>query len=202
MLGMEASRSDAVQQLQKKYDAVSAQLEASQASHAAELAAAKEGGGEHESLLKDLQSRYDTLSAQIASDAEAHAQDLERLQETLRSLEAERDEATKAKAEAEEEIEKIKLNVVEKHIARVEPLERRIEFLEEKNERLQAILAAGDRVARAAATMGEKREIDTLEEEDEDEEEDSPAEGSGAHAKEAKSPPPPEVLGTVSDIQT
>ena len=71
---------------------------------------------------------------------------------------------------------------------------RTVYELKEKVERLNNILAAGDRVARAAATMGEKREIDTLAEEDEEDEDQAT---SGAQSS-VQSPAPREVLGTVS----
>lgn len=63
--------------------------------------------------------------------------------------------------------------MVRKHLARVEPLEKENAALFDKIDRLEAIIAAGDRVARAAATLGEKRDINTLAEEDEEHEDDA-----------------------------
>jgi hypothetical protein len=80
----------------------------------------------------------------------------------------------------------------------------------DKIERLEAIIAAGDRVARAAATLGEKRDIDTLAEEDEEESEE---ETTFARAQQVPFPTVPvlqtngtgtngesDVIGTVSPI--
>ncbi|KAF2870154.1 hypothetical protein BDV95DRAFT_74821 [Massariosphaeria phaeospora] len=87
----------------------------------------------------------------------------------------------------------MKGDVVAKHLALMEPLEKENLSLKEKVERLEAILAAGDRVARAAATFGEKREINTLAEEDEEEDFEDTTPGAQSSQQ---SPPPREVLGT------
>ncbi|OAL54800.1 hypothetical protein IQ07DRAFT_618747 [Pyrenochaeta sp. DS3sAY3a] len=84
----------------------------------------------------------------------------------------------------------MKGEVVRKHLARVEPLEKENAFLSDKVERLEAIIAAGDRVARAAASMGEKRTINTLAEEDEEEEDESSA----------SSTPLPKLNGPSKDV--
>ncbi|KAH7070056.1 hypothetical protein FB567DRAFT_564813 [Paraphoma chrysanthemicola] len=140
MAGMESSQSDA----------------ATHAAHAAEIEALKQGNAEHQTGFKDLQSRHDKAVA----DVETHSQTADRLRQTI----------AEAAQEAEDRIETMKGEVVRKHLARVEPLEKQNAALSDKIERLEAIIAAGDRVARAAATLGEKRAIDTLAEEDEDEE--------------------------------
>ena len=156
MAGMESSQSEAVQQLQKKYDALKARLEAAEASHAAELESIKQGDTEQQTMYQDLRSHHDTAS-----------QDVERLRKTLEATKAERDDAIKAAEDAEDRIETMKSEVVRKHLARVEPLEKENEALNDKISRLEAIVAAGDRVARVAATLGETRAINTLAEEGE-----------------------------------
>jgi chromosome segregation ATPase len=192
MVGMESSQSDAVQQLQKKYDALVAQLESTHAAHAAELEALKQGDTERKTGYKDLQTRHDKAIAEV----ETHSKDVERLKETIAEVEAERDEARQAAQEAEDRIETMKGEVVRKHLARVEPLEKQNAALTDKIERLEAIIAAGDRVARAAATMGEKRNMNTLAEEDEDEDEDDTA--TGAQHLPKVNGQPNDVIGTVS----
>ncbi|KAL5113332.1 hypothetical protein ACEQ8H_008794 [Pleosporales sp. CAS-2024a] len=200
MLAMESSQSDAVQQLQNKYDALVARLEAAQASHAAEIESLKQGDTEQHTFYRDLQSRHDkavaeandhtreiqrlqglleavqeeaSRSSKIAKQSELIAQEVEDLKDALERIEAERDEALAAAQDAEDRIETMKGEVVRKHLARVEPLEKENAALLDKIDRLEAIIAAGDRVARAAATLGEKRDINTLTEEDEEEESDT-----------------------------
>jgi chromosome segregation ATPase len=192
MVGMESSQSDAVQQLQKKYDALVAQLESTHAAHAAELEALKQGDTERKTGYKDLQTRHDNAIA----DVETHSKNVERLQETIVEIEAERDEALQVAQEAEDRIETMKGEVVRKHLARVEPLEKQNAALTDKIERLEAIIAAGDRVARAAATLGEKRNMNTLAEEDEDEDEDDTA--TGAQHLPKVNGQSNDVIGTVS----
>jgi hypothetical protein len=121
------------------------------------------------------------------------------------------------------EMEAMKGDVVRKHLAMIEPLEKENALLKEKVQRLDNILAAGDRVARAAATVGERRSIDTVEEDDEEDDEsneekatpgaDAESTWSGADAGTEVGSlgsservgvvgggrPPREVLGTVSD---
>jgi predicted nucleic acid-binding Zn-ribbon protein len=99
--------------------------------------------------------------------------DAAKYDEKLRALERERDEAIRAAEDAEDRIETMKGEVVRKHLARVEPLEKENALLTDKIDRLEAIIAAGDRIARAAATVGEKRTINTLAEEEEDVDEDA-----------------------------
>jgi chromosome segregation ATPase len=190
MVGMESSQSDAVQQLQKKYDALVAQLEATHAAHAAELEALKQGDTERNTGYKDLQIRHDKAIAEV----ETHSKDVERLEEIIAEVEAERDEALQAAQEAEDRIETMKGEVVRKHLARVEPLEKQNAALTDKIERLEAIIAAGDRVARAAATMGEKRNMNTLAEEDEDEDDTA----TGAQHLPKVNGQSNDVIGTVS----
>jgi hypothetical protein len=192
MLGMESSQSDAVQQLQKKYDALVARLEAAESSHMAEIESLKHNGTEQQTFHQDLQTRHDRAVA----EADAHAQKIKHLQQTIESIsqnpdntatatselshlkhalsqiESERDAALASVQDAEDRIESMKSEVVRKHLARVEPLEKENLALTDKIVRLEAIIAAGDRVARAAATLGEKRDIDTLAEEDEEEDEE------------------------------
>jgi hypothetical protein len=91
----------------------------------------------------------------------------------------------------------MKVEVVKKHLARVEPLEKENAALFDKIDRLEAIIAAGDRVARAAATLGEKREINTLTEEDEEEESSEDA-VSGAQQAPKVNGVDKDVIGTVS----
>jgi chromosome segregation ATPase len=191
MAGMANSQSDAVQQLQKKYDALVAQLEAIRGSHAAELESIEQDGTEHQTLYNDLRSHHDKATADINAHAEEvqrlknkiqeletgyaaniHAPDVSFLEQEVEQLTVERDAALDAAQDAEDRIEVMKGEVVKKHLARVEPLEKANASLSDKVGRLEAIIAAGDRVARAAATMGEQRDIDTLAEEDEEEEDD------------------------------
>jgi chromosome segregation ATPase len=116
--------------------------------------------------------------AKVIADNDAHAEDMNRLEEALQEIEAERDEALVAAQEAEDRIEAMKGEVVKKHLARVEPLEKQNAILSNKIGRLEAIIAAGDRVARAAATLGEQRNFDTLVEEDEEEDDADNDEGT------------------------
>jgi len=170
MIGMQASTSDAVQQLQKEHDTLVAQLEAMKTTHATELESARQDVTDQQLLYRDLLSRNDKAIA----NADAHAQEVQRLMNMIQSIESERAQAIQAAQDAEDRIETMKGEVVRKHLARVEPLEKENAMLFDKVDRLEAILAAGDRVARAAASMGEKRNITTLiEEEDEEEERDT-----------------------------
>jgi len=97
--------------------------------------------------------------------------------------------------------------VVRKHVAVVDKLEKERDQLAEKVKRLEGILAAGDRVARAAATIGTPRAIDTVteedEEEDEEDEEDDGEAGQAAHgASESYGVRKPrEVLETLAAMQ-
>ncbi|OAK96582.1 hypothetical protein IQ06DRAFT_319233 [Phaeosphaeriaceae sp. SRC1lsM3a] len=161
MMGMESSQSDAVQQLQKNH---AAEIESFKQVSEAEI---------HAQEVKRLQEAMEGMqkehsqTARTVADTDASAQELQTLRKALEDAQAERDEAT------------MKGEVVRKHLARVEPLEKENAALFDKIDRLEAIIAAGDRVARAAATLGEKRDIDTLAEEDE-EEEDSEDAATGA----------------------
>jgi chromosome segregation ATPase len=200
MVGMQNSAADAVQQLQRKYDALGAELEALKANHVAELEAIQQDGTDRQHSYNELQSRFDKAVA----DLEASSEDVKRLQDTIQAIEAERDRAYKAAVEAEDRIETFKGEVVRKHLARVEPLQKENTALLNKIDRLQDMLMAGDRIARAAASMGEKREINTLAEESEEEQNSSASGASG------DSPPPippkaplrngaaKDVVGTVS----
>jgi chromosome segregation ATPase len=141
-------------------------------------------------------------NAKITADNNAHAEDLDRLKEALQEIEAERDEALAAAQEAEDRIEAMKGEVVKKHLARVEPLEKQNAILFDKIGRLEAIIAAGDRVARAAATLGEQRNFDTLVEEDEEEEDADNDEGVTSSAQQIvpkSNGVHNDVIGTVSE---
>ena len=166
MTGIEANASDATQRIQRKYDALAAELKDARLSHldeldvardahVAELETAKGNLTEQQILYRDLLSRHDKASA----DVEAHAEDVKRLMETIHKVEGERDRAVKSAEGAEDRIETMKGEAVRKHLARVEPLEKENALLHDKVERLEAILAVGDRVARSAASMGEQRNI-------------------------------------------
>ncbi|KAF2849605.1 hypothetical protein T440DRAFT_499777 [Plenodomus tracheiphilus IPT5] len=127
----------------------------------------------HEAELKNV--RDDVANQQLQFrfvDADNHAEEVKRLTNMIHELETKHAQAVQAAEEAEDRIETMKGEVVRKHLARVEPLEKENAMLLDKVDRLEAIIAAGDRVARAAATMGEKRNINTLTEEDEEDEED------------------------------
>ncbi|KAI8931560.1 hypothetical protein NX059_011215 [Plenodomus lindquistii] len=194
MIGMQASTSDAVEQLQKKHDALVAQLEATQDSHKVDIQAARKEVADQQMQYRDLLSRNDKATA----EAEAHAQEVLRLMNLLQDIQSERDQAVQAAEEAEDRIETMKGEVVRKHLARVEPLEKENAMLLDKVDRLEAIIAAGDRVARAAATIGEKRNIDTLAEEDEvEDEEDTTSDGPGQGHNTA----PVDVIGTLAAMQ-
>jgi TolA-binding protein len=150
---------------------------------------------EQQNLYKDLLSRQDLAPA----DVDTQAQNTARLEETIREVKRERDTAIRAAEEAEDRIETMKGEVVRKHLARVEPLEKENAYLTDKIERLEAIIAAGDRIARAAATMGEKRNINTLTEEvEEDDEEDAVTSSSAQVAQVNGTGAPNDVVGTVS----
>jgi hypothetical protein len=148
---MEKSTFDTAQQLQKKHDDLVSHLE-SVRQHSTEL----------ESLYEDLQSRHE-------QDADTHVQEMDRLKQALDDTEASRNQARAATERAEERIEAMKVEVVRKHMAVVGPLEKQNASLRDKNERLEAILAASDSITRAAAAVGEKRELHALTEEDEEE---------------------------------
>jgi chromosome segregation ATPase len=200
MIGMQNSTTDAVQQLRKKYDSLEAQIEAEKASHAAELEAIQRDSAEQQALCNDLQTRLDKTVAEL----EASSEDVKRMQEAIEAIETERDCAYKAAEEAEDRIETFKGEVVRKHLARVEPLQKENTALLNKIDRLQDMLAAGDRIARAAASMGEKREINTLAEESE-EDESSGSAGSGSGA--SRPPVPPKISapahlinGSIKDV--
>jgi hypothetical protein len=78
------------------------------------------------------------------------------------------------------------------------------DILKDKVERLDAMLKAGDRIARAAASLGEKRQINTLTEEVEEESEDGGAgeenttSGGQMRVKMNGTSDPNDVDGTVS----
>ncbi|OCK72707.1 hypothetical protein K432DRAFT_411966, partial [Lepidopterella palustris CBS 459.81] len=91
------------------------------------------------------------------------------------------------------EMESMKETVVRKHVAVVEPLEKENAKLKGKVERLEAILAAGDRVAKAAAMVGTPRDMDTVDEEEEDE---SGVQTSAGASEDSAEERPREVLGT------
>lgn len=194
MLGIQAITSDTVQQMQKKYDALVAQLDATQASHATELEAARQEVANQQLRYQDLLLRND----KTAAIADGHAQGVERLMNMIQEIEAERAQAVRASEEAEDRIETMKGEVVRKHLARVEPLEKQNAMLLDKIDRLEAIIAAGDRVARAAAIMGEKRDINTLTEEDEEEDgEDATSGAQGPRPNGA----PADVIATMAAMQ-
>ena len=176
MTGLQNSARDAVQQLQKRYDALEAHLEAVNVQHESEKAAIQRESTEQRELLAELRARL----ARAAYDLEAATEDVERLQNTVAIIEAERDQAYKATTEAEDRIERFKGEVVRKHLARIEPLQKENTALLDKIDRLQDMLVAGDRIARAAASLGEKREMTTLAEE--------PEEGEGAASTESDTP--------------
>jgi hypothetical protein len=168
MVGMEASTSDALQLLQRQHVALAAELEAARAAHASELEAVRREAAEQQNSNKAVvkHSQGSDIFGTPTVDAANY-------DEKLRALERERDEAVRAAEDAEDRIESMKGEVVRKHLARVEPLEKENALLTDKIDRLEAIIAAGDRIARAAATVGEKRTINTLAEEEEDADEDT-----------------------------
>lgn len=176
MTGMQNSASDAVQQLQKKYDALGAHLKDVNIQHESEKDTIQRESIEQRELLAELQERLD----KAAYDLGAATMDVERLQNTVATIEAERDQAYEAATEAEDRIERFKGEVVRKHLARIEPLQKENTALLDKIDRLQDMLVAGDRIARAAASLGEKREMTTLAEE--------PEEGEGAASIESDTP--------------
>lgn len=195
MIGMQASTTDAVQQLQKEYDALMAQLEAIKAAHATELEAARQDVTDQQLLYRDLLSRNDKATA----TADVHAQEVQRLTNIIESIELERAQAIQAAQEAEDRIETMKGEVVRKHLARVEPLEKENCMLLDKVDRLEAILAAGDRIARVAASIGEKRNITLIEEENEEEEHDVTS--SAALSRQNGVPAAEDVVGTLAAMQ-
>jgi chromosome segregation ATPase len=201
---MESSTSDALEQLQKKYDNLTAELQAARSTHATELEATKRDVNEQQTLYRELLSRQD----QAPTDIEKPTQDTTHLEDQLRQLSRERDEAIRRSEEAEDQIEVMKEEVVRKHLALIEPVEKENVSLKEKISRLEAIIKAGDRIARAAATIGEKRQINTLteevaesssSEEDRPKDEDTTAGGQApAPVKINGIPVPNDVIGTVS----
>lgn len=176
MVSMQKATADAVQQLQEKCESLEARIGAEKANHAADLDGLQRKSAEQQVLCTDLQTRLDKTAAEL----EASSEDVRRLQETTEAIETERDRAYKAVEEAEDRIETFKGEVVRKHLARVEPLQKENTALLNKIDRLQDMLAAGDRIARAAASIGEKREISTLAEESEEDEQSSASAGSNA----------------------
>ena len=191
MAGMEASTNDALQQLREKYDALTAELEAERLNHISELETARREAAEQQSLHQAASQQ-----SQSSEVADTSASDVAVYEEKLRVLEQERNKAIRAAEDAEDRIETMKGEVVRKHLARVEPLEKENAFLLDKIDRLEAMLAAGDRIARVAATVGERRNINSLAEEDEDSAEDAwpgaqpfKVNGTGDHK---------DVVGTVS----
>jgi len=141
----------------------------------------------------------------------SHAVTVSELREQLKSntvdhlrLEGEKQALEDERERWQGELELMKADVVRKHVAVVDKLEKEKDRLAEKVQRLEGILAAGDRVARAAATIGTPRAIDTVTEEDEEEdEEDEEDDGEAGQATHGASGPygvrkPKEVLGTVS----
>jgi hypothetical protein len=150
--GMEKSTSDTLERLQNKHEDLLAHLET-----------VRQHSTEHESLYKDLQSRHE-------QDVDAHAQEVGHLKEALNDTEVSRNQAIVAAQRAEQRIETLKAEVVRKHMAVVGPLEKQNATLRDKVERLEAMLAASDRITRAAASVGEKRDLHALAEEDEENE--------------------------------
>ena len=191
MAGMEASTNDALQQLREKYDALTAELEAERLNHISELETARREAAEQQSLHQAASQQ-----SQSSEVADTSASDVAVYEEKLRVLEQDLNKAIRAAEDAEDRIETMKGEVVRKHLARVEPLEKENAFLLDKIDRLEAMLAAGDRIARVAATVGERRNINSLAEEDEDSAEDAwpgaqpfKVNGTGDHK---------DVVGTVS----
>ena len=191
MAGMEASTNDALQQLREKYDALTAELEAERLNHISELETARREAAEQQSLHQAASQQ-----SQSPEVADTSASDVAVYEEKLRVLEQDLNKAIRAAEDAEDRIETMKGEVVRKHLARVEPLEKENAFLLDKIDRLEAMLAAGDRIARVAATVGERRNINSLAEEDEDSAEDAwpgaqpfKVNGTGDHK---------DVVGTVS----
>lgn len=200
MIVMQNSATDAAQQVQKKHDALEVQMEALQVRHNSELEAMHRDRAEQQRSHDDLQTRLDKTVA----DLEAASEDVRRLQESFEAIEAERDRAHQAVVEAEDRIETFKGEVVRKHLARVEPLEKENTALLNKIDRLQDMLAAGDRIARAAASLGEKREMTVVAEESEEEHLSAPSVRPRASAHEELHAAPvlngtaKDVVGTVS----
>jgi chromosome segregation ATPase len=189
MIDMQNSATDAVQQLQKRYDALEAHLEAVNIQHKSERDTVQCEITEQRDLLAESRARLD----RAVYDLEAATMDVERLQNTVAVIEAERDQAYKAATEAEDHIERFKGEVVRKHLARIEPLQKENTALLDKIDRLQDMLAAGDRIARAAASLGEKREMTTLAEE--------PEEGGGSVALARDAPrAAPHLNGAAKDV--
>ena len=199
MVGMQNSAADAVQQLQKKYNTLEAQLEATEVRHATEVASIQQDANEQRALCKELQSRLDKADAELESSCE----DVQRLQEAIEAIEDERDRAYKATMEAEDRIETMKGEVVRKHLARVEPLQKENTALLDKIDRLQDMLAAGDRIARAATNISENHTMKTLSEEPEEEQGNLASSGPAGPAPGAPRAAPlngvaKDVVGTVS----
>lgn len=200
MVDMQNSSADAIDRLQKEHDAVEAQMETLKASHDKEMKACQNDSAAQHARYNELQARFD----KVAVDFELSSEDVKRLQDTIEAIEAERDRAYKAATEAEDRIETFKGDVVRKHLARVEPLQKENTALMNKIDRLQDMLAAGDRIARAAASLGEKREMTTLAEGPEDEQHNSVSAESDALALKVPRTAPllngaaKDVVGTVS----
>lgn len=193
MAGMEASTSEALRELRKKYDDLSLELEEAHFNHSAALEAAKREAAQQRDIYWDSQ-----LQEKLKADAAAESSNMLALGEKIRAIERERDEAIRAAEEAEDRIETMKGEVVRKHLARVEPLEKENLQLLDKIDRLEAMLAAGDRIARAAASLGEQRDMNTLAEEEEEEDNGTGAvSGTQRHATNGTGAAK-DVVGTVS----
>jgi chromosome segregation ATPase len=155
-------------------------------------------------VIDTMRTEQDAVT-RTAVVSNAEAQELQTLKEALANaeaqranIEAERDQALEAVQDAEDRIETMKVEVVKKHLARVEPLEKENADLSDRIDRLEAIIAAGDRITRAAVLVGEKREINTLTEEDEEEDESSEDATSGAQQSPKVNGVDKDVIGTVS----
>lgn len=193
MAGMEASTSEALRELRKKYDDLSLELEEAQFNYSAALEVAKREAAQQRDMYWDSQ-----LQEKLKADAAAETSNMLALGEKIRAIERERDEAIRAAEEAEDRIETMKGEVVRKHLARVEPLEKENLQLLDKIDRLEAMLAAGDRIARAAASLGEQRNMNTLAEEEEEEDNGRGAvSGTQRHATNGTGAAK-DVVGTVS----
>lgn len=154
----------------------------------------------HNDEKETLESSHAVTVSELREQLKNNTVDHLRLEEEKQALEDERERW-------QGELELMKADVVRKHVAVVDKLEKERNQLAEKVKRLEGILAAGDRVARAAATVGTPRAIDTVteedEEEDEEDEEDNGEVGQATHgASESYGVrKPTEVLGTLAAMQ-
>ena len=204
-----ASELLAAGELKNEHEAKMQQLEADLAAKSAQAASASDAGAqqlqqldaEKDELLRQWQTQLEDLRVELQLDSTLEPAsaspsrsppDGESVRAAIQALKSSHSQALESLTTAEDRMESMKTEVVRKHLAKVEPLEREKAQLRDQVDRLEAILAAGDRVARAAASVGAPRAMDTLSEADE------AAAEAADRSHDAGAGASSEVLGTVS----